>query len=62
MVDVHAAVERLPEVTLRVLPGRGHLLHEEVPDRVLELLLPFLRAHIAGPDRPGSEVGLRAGD
>lgn len=62
MEDVHAVVERLPAVTLRVLPGRGHLLHEEVPDRVLELLLPFLRAHIAGPDRPDSEAGLRAGD
>ncbi len=51
MSDVHAAVDRLPDVTLRVLPGRGHLLHEEVPDRVLELLLPFLRRHIDGPGR-----------
>lgn len=62
MKDVHEAVDRLPDVTLQVLPGRGHLLHEEVPERVLELLLPFLHRHIDRPERPDSEAGVRAGD
>ena len=53
MADVHEAVARLPAVTLHVLPGRGHLIHEEVPERVLELLLPFLRDPPPEPGRAG---------
>ncbi|MEJ2539380.1 MAG: alpha/beta fold hydrolase [Gemmatimonadota bacterium] len=52
--DVREAVDRLPEVTLRVLPGRGHLLHEEVPGQVLEMLLPFLRRHATEGDEAGT--------
>ncbi|WP_308916228.1 alpha/beta fold hydrolase BchO [Jannaschia sp. LMIT008] len=33
---------RLPDATLQVMPGLGHLLHEEAPDRAAGALLPWL--------------------
>ena len=57
--EIRGAVEALPAATLRVLPGLGHLLHEEAPGRAWELLGPFLHRHLleAGgtpPDPPGT--------
>jgi pimeloyl-ACP methyl ester carboxylesterase len=55
MTDVQAAVDRLPDVELHVLPDCGHLLHEEAPREVSALLRPFLRKHLLpeANDTPG---------
>ncbi|MET9297282.1 alpha/beta fold hydrolase [Streptomyces sp. NPDC003077] len=37
------AFQRLPDARLVLLPGGGHLLPAEAPDRVLRVLTPFLR-------------------
>lgn len=55
--EVEAAADALPDVSVRLLDGLGHLLHEEAPGRVLDHLLPFLRHHLApveGGSPPGS--------
>jgi magnesium chelatase accessory protein len=52
--EIREPVERLPATTLEVLPGRGHLLHEEAPRRTMELLAPFLRRHLGTPREPSS--------
>jgi magnesium chelatase accessory protein len=56
MKDVTAAVDRLPDVELHVLPGRGHVLHEEAPREVFTLLHPFLRKHLL-PEPNDTPVG-----
>ncbi|GAB5348318.1 alpha/beta fold hydrolase BchO [Alteriqipengyuania sp. 357] len=39
---VEHASRALPDATLEVLPGLGHLAHEEAPDRVAALIADFL--------------------
>lgn len=39
------AAARLPQADHAALPGHGHLLHEEAPDIVAALILPFLKRH-----------------
>ena len=52
--EVRAAVDALPRVDFHVLPGLGHLLHEEAPSAVLSRLLPFLSQHLEPEaDAPG---------
>ncbi|MDP2085688.1 MAG: alpha/beta fold hydrolase [Gemmobacter sp.] len=41
------AATRLPRVECAELPGYGHLVHEEAPEAVATLLLPWLSRHIA---------------
>lgn len=40
--SVEKAARRLPDATLEVLPGLGHLAHEERPDLVAGLIADFL--------------------
>lgn len=55
--DVNAAVEALSEVEFHVVPGLGHLLHEEAPQQVFELLAPFLRTHLLAAGTGGDGGG-----
>jgi magnesium chelatase accessory protein len=41
------AAARMPRAVHMALPRWGHLLHEEAPEEVAELILPFLDAHRA---------------
>ena len=46
-------IERgIPNATLRLLPGCGHLLNVELRDEVNESVLPFLREHERAAVRP----------
>jgi magnesium chelatase accessory protein len=39
------AARRMPNATVVEVSGRGHLVHEEVPDKVAGLVLEFARSH-----------------
>ena len=41
---VQDAARKLPDATLEVLDGLGHLAHEEQPERVAQLIRAFLEA------------------
>jgi magnesium chelatase accessory protein len=41
--DALALRDRLPGATARILPGLGHLAHEEAPGLIAELILDFAR-------------------
>lgn len=51
--DVKAAVDALTDVEFHVMPGLGHLLHEEAPQQIFELLEPFLRTQLLGATTGG---------
>lgn len=40
--ELEPVARSLPAAALRILPGLGHLAHEEAPERVVGLLLPWL--------------------
>jgi len=40
-----AAARRLPQAECATLAGLGHLMHEEAPEAVARLILPFLAQH-----------------
>ncbi|MFZ9685371.1 MAG: alpha/beta fold hydrolase BchO [Gemmobacter sp.] len=40
-----AAARRLPQAECTTLAGLGHLMHEEAPEAVARLILPFLERH-----------------
>jgi magnesium chelatase accessory protein len=42
------AAARLPNGSVAIIPGKGHLVHEEAPDAVSALLLPFLERCLKG--------------
>ena len=44
---------RLPSAHVRTLSGLGHLAHEEAPERVLDLVLPWLVDGTLPPATPG---------
>jgi len=50
VTHAYAAVRRLPNAELAVIPDCGHVGHVERPDAFLEAVLPFLErhAHLAG--------------
>lgn len=50
--EVEPVARSLPMAALRILPGLGHLAHEEAPERVLDLLLPWLLRGEVPPDEP----------
>jgi len=45
---VEDAARALPHATLEVLPGLGHLMHEERPEEIAGLIEGFLSAHEVG--------------
>jgi magnesium chelatase accessory protein len=53
---------RLPAAHVRTLSGLGHLAHEEAPERVLDLIVPFLTDGTLPPDSPTDSPGDGAGD
>jgi pimeloyl-ACP methyl ester carboxylesterase len=50
-----------PEVTLVELPAAGHALLPEVPDKIGDCLISFLRTHSSAATRPRPEPGAQAG-
>lgn len=40
----HRAAEKLPDARVVTLPGLGHLMHEEAPERIAAAIADFLRA------------------
>lgn len=51
----------LPQAEVTALPGRGHFLQEDDPERVGELLAEFFARQVRGPlTRPARSPGVRA--
>ncbi len=46
--DIDAFARRLPNATVRRIPGGGHSMHVETPRAFLDLAMPFLERHAAG--------------
>ena len=50
--ELEPVARALPAAEFRILSGLGHLAHEEAPQRVLDLLLPWLLRGELPPDQP----------
>ncbi len=50
VTQAHAAVRRLPNADLAVIPDCGHMAHVERPDEFLEAVVPFLARHSGAVD------------
>jgi len=46
--SVRAAAALLPKAELELLEGRGHLAHEEDPERAIRLIIDFAAQQAAG--------------
>ncbi len=53
VTHAYAAVRRLPDAELAVIPDCGHMPHVERPEEFLGVVVPFLARHAAEP-RPAS--------
>ncbi|MCX7890532.1 MAG: alpha/beta fold hydrolase [Rhodobacteraceae bacterium] len=47
--QAEAQARRMPDATVVRMPGSGHLVHEEAAPAVLDVMLPFLKAHAGRP-------------